>query len=528
METTRWVWETAYKPTANLQRVAYTCGILSDRQLQLTDLTVSELIPRLLSGYTPAVEVTEAFCARAAIAHQLLNCLTDFFLEEAIARAKAIDAEFAQHKAPVGVLHGIPIAIKDTYEVKDKRMTAGIVAWYDRPPQQEDATLVRVMKDAGAIVFARTTMPQTGMAVETVGPLFGRTLSPFNIEFGAGGSSGGDGVLVAMHGAPCAPISTDVGGSIRLPAAFNGLYGMRPTAERCPGMGMASTRMGMISIKSTCGPCAQSMSDLKLATKLVLTHPTVPNEPTCIPGYWHEGAQKSKLKVGIFMTDQVVEPHSPISRALNETARKLRAAGHEVVEFQPPIDSWEAAKTTLGLFFQIGVEEIFDVLSQSGEPPIPQFANVLKTFDVREHSVAEVFQLHREQLAYKSALVKAWDCTARETPLGEPIDCIICPTAPMACLPHDFTPWWGYTMFWNLVDYPALVLPLKDFRIDPTKDTKPEDYCPRETNPFDRPNWEIYDADRWKTQPVTIQIVGRHCKDEDLIAAAEVIDSVVQ
>ncbi|KAJ5091248.1 amidase [Penicillium alfredii] len=461
-------------PDTDLQRAARESGILTPRQLQLTELTVTELSPHILAGKVTALEITEAFCARAAVAHQLVNCLTDFFPDEAIKAAKALDAEYSRTRTPLGPLHGIPIAIKDTWKIKGKRATNGCAAWYDRAPAEEDAPLIQVVKDSGAIIFGRTTMPQTGMALETVSPLWGRTLN---------------GALVAMRGAPCAPLSSDVGGSIRAPAAFNGLYGMRPTSNRPPRTGMASSTSGQISINASTGPCCRSMADLKLLTKLVLTHPTVPYEHSCIPGFWNEPPRKSKLAVGIMWTDEVVTPHPPVTRALKEVACKLRAAGHDVIEFKPPINFWEAALATWILYFQTGVNETKAALASTGEPLIAQFKYNIDVFNVREHTVAEVLEAHKKQDAYKAAFTQAWNATADENAQRQPIDCIITPSGPVAGSLHDFCLWWGYFTIWNLLDYPSIIMPLKGFKIDPVKDAKAANYQPRD-NPFDKMNWE--------------------------------------
>lgn len=477
-------------PETDFQRAVLDCGILSPRQIELTELTASELLPLLHTGGLTASELTEAFCARAALSHQLVNCLTDFFPEEALELAKRLDTELAATGQPVGPLHGLPIAIKDTYAVKGKRTTNACVAWYDQSPADEDAALVQVLKDSGAVIFARTTMPQTGMALETVSPLWGRTLNPYNSRFGPGGSSGGDGALVAMRGAPCAPIASDIGGSIRAPAAFNGLYGMRPSSDRVPRTGLVSQRMGQISIKASCGPVCHSMMDLKLLAKLVVTHPTLPYEPSCVAGFWNEVPPKRRLVIGIMSTDGVVEPHPPVARALNEVASKLQASGYEVVEFRPPVDMWQAALTTWTLYFQNGANETKAALAASGEPLIAQFRYYLDIFKVREHTAAEISECHRQLAAYKMAFVKAWNATAGMTQTGQPIDCIITPSAPLAGSPHDFPLWWGYTSMWNLLDYPSVIMPIKSFKIDAVKDAKVEDYKPRD-NPFDKANWEI-------------------------------------
>lgn len=178
-------------------------------------------------------------------------------------------------------------------------------------------------------------MPQAGMMLQTVSPLWGRTLNPFNTDFAAGGSSGGDGSLLAMRGSPFCP-STDIGGSIRAPAAFNGLYGIRPTADRIPKYGMLSTAPGQTSIKVSCGPNCHSVGDLKLVTKLLLSHADfIGYDPTAVTIPWKEVQAKEKLVIGVLKTDGVVTPHPPILRALSEVAAKLKAAGHQGNSLHP-------------------------------------------------------------------------------------------------------------------------------------------------------------------------------------------------
>lgn len=172
-------------------------------------------------------------------------------------------------------------------------------------------------------------MPQAGMLLETVSNLYGRTLNPRDIEFGAGGSSGGDGALVALRGSPLTP-STDIGGSIRAPAAFNGLYGIRPSADRVPKRGMKSVESGQLNIRVSCGPVSHSMADIKLLTQVLTNWPQARHDPTCMPVPWREVKKTSEpLSFGLWEFDGVVMPHPPILRAMRQTAAKLRAAGHE-------------------------------------------------------------------------------------------------------------------------------------------------------------------------------------------------------
>ena len=439
--------------------------------------------------------------------------------DEALAMAEALDAEFSKSGKVVGPLHGLPMSIKDILDVEGKVVTMAAIAWANNPPAKTDGSVVKVMRDAGAVFMARTTMPQTGMALETVSNLWGRTLNAHNPAFGSGGSSGGEATLAALKGQPASPLSTDIGGSIRAPAAFNGLYAIRPTSERVPHLGGKTAAPGNTSIKVSAGPACHSMADLKLFTELILTHPTIPHEPSCSIPYWNEPTPPTrKLRIGIMSTDGVVEPHPPIRRAISETAAKLKAAGQEVVDFPPPFDFWEAALTTWALYFQTGAREMLDVLASTGEPHIPQFEHNFKVFQTKELSVPELFKRNVEQTGYKIAFQQAWDAAD--------LDLIVCPCAPMAGVPHDFPLWWGYTTIWNLLDYPSIIMPVKGFKTNASQDPRDTSYSPRD-NPFDKLNNELYDPEIWQGHPVTLQLVGRPWRDEPLIAASEVVDSVI-
>lgn len=172
-------------------------------------------------------------------------------------------------------------------------------------------------------------MPQSGMALETVSNLWGRTTNPYNRDLGAGGSSGGDAVLVALKGTPITP-STDLGGSIRNPAAFNGLYAMRPTSARIPKEGMENMNNGQLSIELSCGPICHSIEDLEMFTKLINAHPSNKYDVTSVPIPWKDlKPLSSKIAVGLLKWDGVVMPHPPVLMVLEHTKQTLEAAGHE-------------------------------------------------------------------------------------------------------------------------------------------------------------------------------------------------------
>lgn len=212
--------------------------------------------------------------------------------------------------------------------MKGEVSTLGYMANHDNIAT-EDAAIVRTIRESGAVIFAKTTMPQTGMAVETTSRLWGTTKNPYNAQLVSGGSSGGDGALVAMKGCPVCP-SSDIGGSIRVPAAFNGLYSIRPTGDRISKTGLMTTLAGQISIKTSCGPVCHSLADVKLLTKVVNAWPEMQYEPGVVPMPWRELLPPTrKLSFGLLEFDDICMPHPPILRGLKETAAKLVAAGHE-------------------------------------------------------------------------------------------------------------------------------------------------------------------------------------------------------
>lgn len=154
-----------------------------------------------------------------------------------------------------------------------------------------------------------------------------------------------------------------------------------------------------------------------------------------------------------------------------------------------------------------------------------------------------IVQLNTQQAEWRYQFARAWHNTINQTGTGRPIDALICPCAPSASFPHGFPVWWGYFSLWNLLDYPSVVLPLKKMQVDLDKDAKNTSYVPRE-NIFDKMNWEICelslltrhrlftdtflvdDPERWKNQPLTLQIVRPQYSDEELIAVTECIDQV--
>lgn len=307
---------------------------LSPEEIDITAQCASVIAARIRSGQYTCLQVTEAFCHRAAIAHQLTNCLTEIFFDEALEQARVLDTELARTGETIGPLHGVPISIKDHFNIKGQYTTAGYISYAHNPVKGSDAHIVDILRGAGAVLYAKTNNPQCMMVLETVSNIYGRTLNPWNTKLGAGGSSGGEGALLALGGS-CLGLGSDIGGSIRVPAAFNGLYGFKPSGGRVPTSGWECTMSGSESIPAVAGPICQSVDDIELFFQVVSDAQPWLKEPLLYqPWKSHIVPQGQILSVGMMFWDEVVMPHPYITRVLKDVAEKLRFAGHDGMLFE--------------------------------------------------------------------------------------------------------------------------------------------------------------------------------------------------
>ena len=160
-----------------------------------------------------------------------LNCLHEIFFDAALADAAALDKFLAENKRPVGPLHGVPISLKDQFHVKDVETSMGYVGWIGtfegkknhKNYKVHESEMVRELRQLGAVLYVKTSVPHTLMSGETVNNIIDYTWNPKNRNLCSGGSSGGEGALIGIKGSP-AGFGTDIGGSIRIPAGFNGLW----------------------------------------------------------------------------------------------------------------------------------------------------------------------------------------------------------------------------------------------------------------------------------------------------------------
>lgn len=278
-----------------------------------------------------------------------MSCLHEIFFDAAIQDAKALDAYFAQHQAPIGPLHGLPISLKDQFHVKGVETTMGYVGWIgtyqgqrnDRRRGTVESELVRELRNLGTVLYCKTSVPVTLMSTETVNNIIGYTWNPKNRLLSSGGSSGGEGALIALRGSP-GGFGTDIGGSVRVPAGFNDLYGLRPSSGRIPYQGAANSIDGQNTILSVIGPLATTARSLTLLFKSVLSQEPWYHDPLVLELPWREYIVRDtrllieqakavpRLAFAIMYYNGVAHIHPPVARGLKLVAKTLERLGHKV------------------------------------------------------------------------------------------------------------------------------------------------------------------------------------------------------
>jgi amidase len=485
--------------------------LLDPSTISITNQPPEELLESLLAGQIAATTVTNAFLQRSAVAQGLVNCLTEQLPSLALARAKELDAYYDTHRKPIGPLHGLPISVKEHIGFKDLRCTTGYVAHWDNI-SKEDAHILQILSKAGAVFHCRTTIPQTMMHLETDSNLYGITVNPYNSSLTAGGSSGGEGALIALRGS-CLGIGSDVGGSIRSPAANCGVYGLKPTAFRIPTDGYGYMMAGADTVESVLGPLSTSLFGLNLFMKAIIDSQPWLEEPALVPIPWREIQLPSDrpLRIGVILNDGVVRPHPPITRALNLMTSNLQFAGIEVVDFPPYLHD-EAWAILSSLYFPDAGASEAEIMEASGEPWRPLSRWIIKDNPcVKKLTVGELSYWQEEREAYRKEYALHWNRLD--------VDAVLCPVGPSVAPKHGTAKYWGYTSQWNLLDYPAAVFPV--CKVDKDKDFAQGDF--ESMNGKDEENWGLYDPEEVHGVPISLQLVGRRFEDEKVLRILEEI-----
>ncbi|CAI6067343.1 unnamed protein product [Clonostachys chloroleuca] len=506
-------------PPKDVSNVPQESGILSAKDLEITDqYDAVALAEAIASKKLTAVEVATAFAKRAIIAHQLTCCLVDWFMDEAIERARSLDRHLEETGMTVGPLHGVPISIKEHMPLAGHYSATGY--WDTRVLDTEDCQMMAILRDAGAVFYCKTLQPQSIMHLETVS-LLGRTLNPFNIQLTAGGSTGGEAALIAMRGSVLG-VGTDIGGSVRCPAGVCGIYGFKPTSYTLPMSGFLPEGFGAeLNVLCSTGPMCTSLRDMDLFMRVLTDAKPYLSDPRLIPIPWTglSGAKKLPLKIGFMMNDGVIKPQPPVTKALLWAKGQLEKTGSFEVKDFKPFKVAEAMKNIRLAYWPDGGQAVKAHLASTGEPMLPLTKWIIKDAEGEDIGTTGVLRQRIIRDLFRAEFSSHWT--------EQDVDVVISPAFVGPACSHETAFYWNYTAFWNYVDCPGVCLPT------PFKAGKKgtEDYSTDEQTPLSeeckhvRQLWAEGD---FEGAPIDIQVCARKYHDNDLFAALEVMKDALQ
>ena len=407
-------------------------------------------LARLEAGEVSSRELVERTLARIEAANAELNAVTAIYPERSLAAADEADRERSAGGRP---LLGLPVTIKDTLDVEGWPTTAGVVSARDRIAAS-DSSVVRRLREAGAIVVAKTNVPECSSDAETDNALFGRTDNPHDKARTPGGSSGGEAALMGAD-ASLVGIGVDGGCSIRLPSHYCGGVGIRPTTGRVPETGLwPSTRAtGMFDL-SCVGPMGRYVEDLELLLDVIAgadgLDPLAP--PVPVPTF---GPSDAPLRVGFYLDD----PHTVPTAATVEAVKRAAAAIGDAEEIAAP----PAADANDVVFGAIGADGGAHIKEVAGDGPhTARFQDFLDNALPSEVPSAVEFEAQMRRLFTLRAAIRAHLA---------PYDIVVCPVAPGAAPLHNQAPaegegakaegysWLNYASTYSVAGLPVAVVP---------------------------------------------------------------------
>lgn len=497
-------------------------GLLTQEEAAIVnDYTLQQLLEKQLEGKLTAVEIAHAFIRASIVAQIATNCVMQFMFDTALAQAAKSDEFLRENKQLRGPLHGVPVSLKEHLEIKGLVTHASYVSLLENVSKSTNVS-IELVENMGATTHVRTSQPQAIMHLDTINNVTGRTRNPLSTCLSPGGSSGGESAIIGMHGSLLG-IGSDIGGSIRCPAAFANLYGLRPTTKRFSGLYSVSGGKGQESVIGTMGPLARSTSELNAFMHHYVNYgkPWL-LDPSCVPLPWNNSPQlPAKVRVGVLFSDGVVTPFPAVTRTMHEVAENLQK--NPLVEVVDLKDHWlsaqemlEANKTVSALYTCDGNRTQEELLHSSGEPLLHLTKFFFEINDGKHLSVYENRELNciRDNVRLKIFQNVFPHC-----------DFILSPAYAGPPEVPGIAKYWGYTSLWNLVDFPNLVFPTP-FQHDPAKDTL---VPPLHDNHFERLHWNDehgkirYDPKTYEGGYIALQLTGPRFQDEHVVATAELI-----
>ncbi|MGD8188418.1 amidase [Brevibacillus ginsengisoli] len=510
--------------------------MVSQHHRSFFQMGAAEMAGGVASGLFSSQEIVEALIARIEERDQLIKAVAVPLFNQARRTATKLDRE-VRSGSRIGRLHGVPVTIKESIEVAGTPCTWGVRSRLDHLANQNDPVIDK-LQDHGAILLGKTNVMELLMGCECVNPVYGRSLNPWNHAKTPGGSSGGEGAIIAYGGSPLG-MGTDIGGSIRTPAHFCGIHGIKPTPGRIatrPPQGIYHVQKAG-NVMSSIGPMARFVDDLTLALQVVTEQTEQTEQYPIAP----EQIDLSRLRVGYILDDGILPVAPAIARTIQEAAAALKASGAEVVEFKPPhiremftgfysillADGGQGLRRTLHEQIESPhLQKVHKV--QSIKPSLrPIISGILRLLGQR--TVGELIFPHvgakteemidrlvQARALHQQTFIQEWR--------NQQIDVLICPPFITTALGHDaslnLSFEGSYGCLFNYLQMPAGVVSLSQVRTEEARERQQSK---------DRVIQTLSHNERESAGlPVGVQIVAPHYREDLVLAVMKALETAFQ
>ena len=511
--------------------------LLSKKEVEITEsYSVPAILKAIAEKRLSVVEVTEAFCHRATIAQHLTNCLTEILFDRAKKRAEYLDKYLKDNGETIGPLHGLVISVKDTFHIEGVDSSIGLASLCYKPAKK-NAPLVDLLESLGCVIIAKTNIPQTLASLDSINNVWGRTKNPVHRMMTAGGSSGGEGVMVAMK-AVMVGIGTDVGGSIRVPAYVNGVVGFKPSEGRVPYGGQQGTGLeggSAVGVQAVAGPISRNVEDSNIVMREIMRVNNLFGED-CIPGALSDtntkgSGEKGEIVIGVLRSDGNCNLHPPIDKILTEVAHMLsKTSGVKVVEIPTP-NAWQKSQGAMSKLMGVGgSENLNDLITSTGEPLVPWMQTRFRAGPPQAY--ARMAELKAQRAALQQEMIDVvWTRKDDAGRRRRKIDAIVCPLAAHPVPEIERYNAVGYTSSWVYLDCPAGNLPIRDVQESDLEFGKPQGGKVLST--WDKKNRELWDETKTDRRvylgtQLSVQIVVPKLEEGRLAQVMSLVEGVAR
>jgi fatty acid amide hydrolase len=503
----------------------------------LWQLSATALSTLLARREISAAEALTAHIVRIGDVDGRIRAFTEVMAESASAEAAHSDARRRRGES-LGPLDGVPVSVKECFDMAGRATTLGLSSRLGYPAA-EDAAIVALLRNSGAVILGRTNLSQTLLYYEARNPLFGQTANPWSAAHTPGGSSGGEAAAIAAGMSPLG-IGTDLGGSVRVPCHFCGICGIKPSLDRLPMRGYRTVLAGQEVVRGMGGPMARTVEDLAFFFGAMDPARMSRSDPRVPPLPWQDPAEVllTRQRVGVYTGDGVLAPSGAVARAVGRAARALESQGCTVLPFEPPAVE-EVVSAYLGALSADGGATTLTALSGGPVDPVLEPLRLLARLpSAVRHLAGRGARLAGQRNTARmldamgaKSVARLWELTAilrscRDRFLQEMdrslIDLLVCPAFATPAFGHggskNFTLAATYSIMFNALQMPAGVVPVTRVRADEARRDASRDAVERHAAEVDARSIGL---------PVGVQIVGRPWMDHVVLAAMRAVEREV-